>query len=152
MPSHTETRRLPYTPEQMYDLVADVGRYPEFLPWCVAARVRKSDETEMTADLAIGFKIYRERFTSHIKKRKPDFVEVNHADGPFRYLKNYWRFRPMEGDGVEIDFMVDFEFRSAILQRAISALFAEAVRRMVGAFEARAAALYGPKASPNPAA
>lgn len=144
MPTHAERRVLVYSPAQLYDLVADVGRYPEFLPWCLAARVRERGERRVVADLVIGFKMVRERFTSYVTLNPDERrIDVSYAEGPFKYLKNHWVFLPHER-GCEIDFYVDFEFRSKILQKLIEVLFHEAVKRMVGAFEARAKQLYGP--------
>jgi len=143
MPTHAERRFLPYSQEQLFALVADVERYPEFLPWCVAARIRSRDENVLTADLVIGFKMVRERFTSRVTLGRPDRIDVEYTEGPLRYLNNHWGFEPKEG-GCVIDFFVDFEFKSMILQKLIGALFNEATRRMVGAFETRAHALYGP--------
>ncbi len=143
MPTHAEKRVLPYTPRQLYDLVADIERYPEFLPWCVAARIRQREADLVVADLVIGFKVFRERFTSRVKLNpEASRIDVAYTEGPFKYLDNHWLFAP-HPEGCEIDFYVDFEFRSRILQKAIAVLFSEAVRRMVGAFEARAQALYG---------
>lgn len=142
MPTHAEKRRLPYSARQLFDLVADVGKYPEFLPWCVAARVRRQDAAEVDADLVIGYKLVRERFTSHVKLDPYKRIDVAYIDGPFRYLNNHWIFIE-DADGCVIDFYVDFEFRSKTLQKLIGLLFNEAVRRMVSAFEARARQLYG---------
>jgi coenzyme Q-binding protein COQ10 len=143
MPTHAEQRLLPYTPEQLFDLVADVERYPEFLPWCVGARVRERTATTITADLLIGFKMVRERFTSRVVLDRPRRVDVSYAHGPFRHLNNHWNFVARPGGQCMIDFYVDFEFRSRMLQKIIELLFNEAVKRMVGAFEARARQLYG---------
>lgn len=143
MPRHTEKRVLPYAPGQVFDLVADIGRYPEFLPWCVGARIVRADETCVIADLLIGFKVFRERFRSKVDLHRERLaIDVAYVEGPMRYLENHWVFRD-HPQGCEIDFLVDFEFRSLILRKAIEPLFHEAVRRMVGAFEARAKALYG---------
>ncbi len=142
MPSHSERRPLPYTPEQLFDLVADVKRYPEFLPWCVATRIRSQTEEEMVADMVIGFKVFRESFTSRVALTRPDKIDVTYENGPFKYLNNNWIFEPSE-DGCIIDFSVDFEFKSKLLDKAIGAVFTEAVHRMVSAFETRANALYG---------
>ena len=143
MPTHAEKRVLPYTPEQLYDLVADIERYPDFLPWCMAARIRKREANLVVADLVIGFKVFRERFTSRVSLDPAGpRIHVAYAEGPFKYLNNHWVFE-RHAEGCEIDFYVDFEFRSRILQKAIEVLFSEAVRRMVGAFEARAQSLYG---------
>jgi coenzyme Q-binding protein COQ10 len=146
MPTWSEKRRLPYQPDQLYQLVADVERYPEFLPWCLAAKIRKRDGATVHADLVIGFKMFRERFTSKVTLSPPDRIDVAYADGPFRYLDNHWIFLPTD-DGTEIDFFVDFEFKNRMLQKVIEVLFNEAVRRMVAAFEARAKQLYGPIAA-----
>lgn len=149
MTVHAEKRLIAHTPENLYHLVADVARYPEFLPWCMAARIRSKDDEKMIADLIIGFQMFRERFTSYVTL-KPDTlsIEVEYAEGPFKYLKNSWKFLP-HPDGCEIDFYVDFEFRSRLLQTVIESLFTEAVKRMVRAFETRADALYG-KTLPAP--
>lgn len=136
---------LPYTPQQLYDLVSDVEKYPEFLPWCVAARVRERSDRLIVADLAIGFRVFRERFTSRVTllPDSPDGprIDTAYADGPFKHLMSYWIFHP-HAKGCEIDFYVEFEFRSRLLQATIELLFHEAVRRMVAAFEGRAAKLY----------
>jgi coenzyme Q-binding protein COQ10 len=142
MPTHAEQKVLPYTPEQLYALVADVERYPEFLPWCVGARVRERRPDLIVADLIIGFRMFRERFTSRVALRPPHRIDVAYTEGPFKYLNNHWVFERVPG-GCRIDFFVDFEFHSRILQRVVELLFHEAVRRMVAAFEARAEELYG---------
>ncbi len=142
MPTHAEQRLLPYTPEQLFALVADVERYPEFLPWCIGARIRERRPELIVADLIIGFRVFRERFTSRVALDKPRRIDVAYTEGPFRYLNNYWIFEPAPG-GCHIDFFVDFEFKSRVLQKVIELLFGEAVRRMVGAFESRARDLYG---------
>ena len=142
MPTHTEQRVLPYTPEQLYALVADIERYPEFLPWCIGARIRERHPDLIVADLVIGFKMFRERFTSRVRLDPPLRIDTAYADGPFRYLNNHWVFEKVPG-GCRIDFFVDFEFKSRVLQKVIEVLFGEAVRRMVGAFESRANQLYG---------
>jgi len=149
MPTHAEQRVLPYTPEQLFALVADVERYPEFLPWCVAARLRERKSDLIVADLVIGFRMFRERFTSRVALDPPRRIDVSYADGPFRYLNNHWVFERVPG-GCRLGFFVDFEFKSRILQRVIELLFHEAVRRMVAAFEGRALQLYG-RPVPDPA-
>ncbi|MEQ8698433.1 MAG: type II toxin-antitoxin system RatA family toxin [Bauldia litoralis] len=143
MPKHRETRTLPYSPEQMFDLVADVERYPEFLPWVVGARVdRRADSNAFQADLLVGFKMIRERYTSQVELDRPNRIDVTYTRGPFRYLENHWQFEP-HPEGCRIDFYLDFEFRSRLLQRIMGSLFHEAVKKMVSAFEARARRLYG---------
>jgi coenzyme Q-binding protein COQ10 len=148
MPTHAETRRVAYRPEQLFDLVADVGKYPKFLPWCVGARIRSRSETELVADLTIGFGPFRESFTSRVTLDRPHRVRVRYENGPFRYLNNEWRFAP-DPAGCKVDFYVDFEFRSRLLQAAIGVVFNEAVRRMVNAFLMRARDVYGPPAPPS---
>ena len=143
MPTHAERQILPYQPGQLFDLVLDGAKYPEFLPWCVAARVRSRTEREVTADLTIGYGPFRESFSSRVTPSRPDRIDVRYEKGPFKYLNNHWRFLPRAG-GTEVDFFVDFEFRSRVLQAAIGVVFNEAVRRMVGAFHRRAVAVYGP--------
>ena len=144
MPTHAERRYLPYKPEQMFDLVAGVEDYPKFLPWCKAARITKREDNTFFADLVIAFKMFRESFSSKVTLEPKSAVRVEYINGPFRYLNNKWRFEAAEDQGCYIDFYVDFEFRSRILQNLIGLLFNEAVRRMVGAFEARAKAIYEP--------
>ncbi|OYU15815.1 MAG: ubiquinone-binding protein [Alphaproteobacteria bacterium PA4] len=142
MPRHAETRELPYTPEQMFDLVADIGRYAEFLPWVQAMRIRSNDGTIVVADMVVGFKSLRERFTSRVTLDRPLSVHVDYVDGPLKYLKNDWAFRAAPG-GCAVDFSVDFEFKNKMFEALAGMVFHEAFRRMVGAFEERAAAIYG---------
>jgi coenzyme Q-binding protein COQ10 len=150
MTSYTERKLVPYAPKQLFDLVADVGKYPSFLPWCVAARIRSRTHHQLVADLTIGFGPFRESFTSRVSLRHPDAtgacaIVVHYENGPFKYLHNQWKFTP-DAQGCVVDFHVDFEFRSIILRRAIGAVFTEAVRVMVNAFMKRARAVYGPPA------
>ncbi len=151
MPTHAESRVVAYTPEQLYDLVADMGRYPQFLPWCVGARVRNRTDTAAICDLTIGFGPFRESFTSRVTLDRPHRVTVAYEKGPFRYLNNYWTFAPDptggSPGGCKVDFFVDFEFRSRLLQAAIGMVFHEAVKLMVNAFLTRARAVYGPPPS-----
>jgi len=145
MPTHAERRAVPYTREQMFDLVADVERYPEFLPWCIACRVRSRPAPGMlVAEMMIGFKVFREKFTSEVTLHRSDRVDVVYHEGPFRYLTNHWRFETDAKGMCVIDFYIDFEFHSRTLQVLIGKLFNEAVQRMVNAFEKRASQLYAP--------
>lgn len=143
MPKFADRKVVHYRPEQLFDLVADVGRYPEFLPWCVGAEVRSRSEHELLADLTIGFGPFRESFTSRVGLERPGRILVRYENGPFRYLRNQWLFQS-HPHGCLVDFKVDFEFRSRILQAAIGVVFNEAVRRMVTAFLKRARDIYGP--------
>ncbi|QLQ19106.1 MAG: type II toxin-antitoxin system RatA family toxin [Exiguobacterium profundum] len=151
MPSHHETRVMPYTAQQMYDLVADVARYPEFLPWNSAARIRSRTPIPggevMEADLVISFKVFRERFGSRVTllpgARR---IETVYIDGPFKHMKSHWAFADRAEGGCAVEFHVDFEFRNAILQGIIGVVFNEAMQRVVRAFEKRAEDLYGKRA------
>ncbi len=146
MPGIRETRRLPYTAEQMFDLVADVARYGEFLPWVVATRVKSDSETEMVADMLVGFNALREKFTSRVEKQRPGRIKVHYVDGPMRDLDNVWEFRNVEG-GCEVDFLVTFTFRNALFEKLAGQYFDRAFRKMVAAFEERANRLYGSSSS-----
>ena len=143
MPGVRETRCLPYSAEQMFDLVADVARYPEFLPWVVATRVRSDDGEEMLADMLVGFKALREKFTSRVLKQRPGRLEVIYIDGPMRDLDNLWHFRALPDGGCEIDFCVDFTFKNKMFEMLAGQYFDRAFRKLVTAFEARADELYG---------
>jgi len=143
MPRHAETRHLPYTPEQLFDLVADVARYGEFLPWVSAVRVRSDSDTEMVADVIVGFSALRESFTSRVEKKRAETLSVDYVDGPLKHLRNDWAFRPDGEGGTYVDFSVDFAFRSVIFEKIAGQMFDRALRKMIGAFEERAAALYG---------
>ena len=142
MPKHVETRRLPYTPEQMFDLVADVARYPEFLPWVSAIRVRSDSETAMVADMIVGFKGLRETFTSQVEKQRPGHLRVDYLDGPLKHLNNEWQFRSDGQGGCLVDFCVDFAFKNRMFEMLAGQVFDRALRKMIGAFEERAARLY----------
>jgi coenzyme Q-binding protein COQ10 len=149
VPAHAECRIVPFTREQMWDLVADVERYPQFLPWCVGARVRERTDTLQVAEMVIGFGPFRERFTSRNALLRPDSIKVRYEHGPFRYLHNDWNFIA-DPRGCKVDFQIDFEFRSRLLQAAIGVVFNEATRRMVNAFLRRAREIHGapPVAAP----
>lgn len=140
---------MPYSPEQMFDLVADVARYGEFLPWVSGIRVRSNSETEMVADMIVGFKGLRETFTSRVNKQRPLSVRVDYVDGPLKHLSNDWHFKPDGQGGVLIDFEVDFAFKNKIFEMLAGQVFDKALRKMIGAFETRAAELYGPSESGN---
>jgi coenzyme Q-binding protein COQ10 len=143
MPRHTEQRNLPYTPDQLFDLVADVASYPDFLPWVAAVRVRSDSRTETVADLVVGFRALKETFTSRVHKRRPDEIEIDYVEGPLKYLHNSWKFHPDGRGGTVIHFCVDFAFRNRIFEALAGQMFDRALRRMIGAFEDRAHALYG---------
>lgn len=151
MPTHSEKRTLPYSAQEMYDLVADVGQYPKFLPWCAAARVKsvvpQGDAEIMEADLVISFKVFRERFTSQVVLQPATMtIDTEYLDGPFRHMQSTWAFRDVEG-GCEVSFFVDFAFRNIVLEKLIGMVFNEAMLRIVHAFETRAAQLYSETAT-----
>ena len=148
MPTHRESRPMPYSARQIYDLVADVARYPEFLPWTAAARIRSRTPIpggeEMLADLVISFKVFRERFGSRVLLYPgTNRIETAYIDGPFRHMISHWHMTDRPGGGCHVEFSVDFEFKNPVLQRLIGVVFDQAMRRVVAAFEARAKALYG---------
>jgi len=143
MPRHSETRHLAYTPEQMFDLVADIAKYDEFLPWVVAVRIRSASAEQVVADLVVGFNAFKERFTSKVSLDRPSRVRVDYIEGPLKYLRNEWTFEAAPEGGTNVHFSVDFAFKSRIFEALAGQMFDRALRRMTGAFEARAAALYG---------
>lgn len=143
MPGIHDVQRLPYSAEQMFDLVADVSRYSEFLPWVVATRVKSDSEKEMIADMLVGFKALREKFTSRVEKRRPFEIKVHYLDGPMRDLDNIWLFHPLDANSCEVEFDVRFSFRNALFEKLAGQYFDKAFRKMVAAFEMRAAELYG---------
>lgn len=144
MPSHFETKVLPYTPEQMFDLVADVDRYREFAPWCVASRVKRWEgEDAFYADLVVGYRVFRERFSSKVFLNRPHSIHIEYLEGPLKHLQNEWLFLPECNGHCRIDFTVEFEFQNFLFQRLVNVFFNEVVKRMVSAFEMRANQLYG---------
>lgn len=153
MPSHRETQILPYSPRQMFELVADVEKYPQFLPWCRAARVLENEPGSMLAELIIAFKHLSERYTSRVLLQPPAgehaacAIKVNMTEGPFHHLVNEWDFIPTASGGTQINFFIDFEFRSKFLGALIGGLFNDATEKMMSAFRVRAENLYGKKAA-----
>lgn len=158
MPKHHEFRNLPYSARQMYDLVADIESYPQFLPWNSAARIRSRETRpdgaqEIAADLVISFKVFRERFGSRVVLWPEDpltgalKIDTEYLDGPFKYMRSDWTFTDQPEGGCRVDFFVDFEFRNAILRKLIGVVFHEAMARIVRAFEQRARVLYAPTAA-----
>lgn len=144
MLKHIEQKQLPYTPEQMFDLVADVARYQEFAPWCIASRINKRESEQVFyADLVVGYKMFRERFTSKVNLDSPRRIHIEYLKGPLKNLRNNWEFKPAPGGGCVIDFSVEFEFGNVALQTLANMFFNEVVKRMVSAFEARAQQIYG---------
>lgn len=142
MPSHTESRVLPYKAEQLFDLVMDIEKYPEFLPWCVGARVNKRSRENLEADVIIGYKVFRERFSSRVHFERAKSIEVEYMQGPMRNLYNRWEFKNVSG-GCRVSFHVDFEMKTRLFETLVDQFFHRVLARMIDAFEARAAELYG---------
>ncbi len=142
--SHIEQKQLPYTPEQMFDLVAGVDQYQEFLPWCSASRItRRETDDIFYADLIIGYKVFRERFSSKVHLERPNHIYIEYQKGPLKHLKNHWRFTEEPDGSCLLDFSVEFEFKNKLLQGFVQMFFQEVIYRMVAAFEGRAKDLYG---------
>ena len=149
MPSYNETRRVPYSAAEMYDLVADMERYPEFLPWCTAARIRARHPDDgprklVDVEMVVGFRVFRESFGTRVTlDPQARVIDSRLLDGPFRHLHSRWTFRDQDGEGCEIHYGIEFEFRNLVLRRAMNSVFGEAQARIMQAFETRAGALYG---------
>ena len=143
MPQHQETRFLPYSAEQIFDLVADIESSPAFLPWCKTARILSRGKGVIIADLVIGYKIFQEKFTSEVRLDRPCAIAVSYRSGPLSHLSNVWQFKPKGRKGCEVSFQVDFDFHSPLLRAAMNVFFDKALSKMVEAFEKRASALYG---------
>ncbi len=148
MPSHKEIRHSPHTIQELYALVVDIERYPEFLPWVAASRILQREGEEITADLVVRFNAFTETFTSKViappvEEGKMARVDVALVEGPFHHLENHWEFHPTPEGGTEIHFFIDFTFRTRIFESMVGFLFEKALKKMVSAFEERANALYG---------
>lgn len=143
MPAHKETRILPYTAEQLFDLVMDIEKYPQFLPWCQGARINKRKSNYLEADVIVGFKIYREVFSSRVHMIRPNAIDVEYMKGPMSHLHNKWVFTDLKNDRCEVDFFVDFELKAKLLEGVVDQFFQMALTKMIGAFETRAKEIYG---------
>lgn len=143
MPSHQEKRILPYSDEQLFDLVMDIEKYPEFLPWCLGARINSRGKNEVNADVIVGYKMFRERFSSRVHFIRPNAIEVEYLKGPMRHLQNKWVFTNMRAGQCEVDFYVDFSLESKIFEKLVDQFFHKALVKMINAFETRAIQLYG---------
>lgn len=143
MPTHAEKKILPYSPDQMFDLVVDVEKYPEFLPWCMSCDIIQETDTDIFANLIIGYKVFREWIKCRVTHQRPNSIRVEYINGPLKYLSNTWDFMDAPNDGCVVDFYVDFEFKNPLFQKLMGVFFNEIVKRMVKAFEDRAEELYG---------
>ena len=147
MPKHKEKKQLPYPAAFVFELIWDVQKYPEFLPWCLSTRIVDyiNEQGDFHADMVIGYRFFREKFRSEVTSSKPLEIDVKYIDGPFDYLQNHWKFTPISDHSCEVEFYVDFEFRSKFFQSLIQKVFTEAVHKMVLSFEKRAYDLYHKK-------
>ena len=143
MPTHAEKRKIKHSSQNMFNLVSDVEKYPEFLPWCVGIRLKEQTNENLKADMVIGYKMFRETFSCGVELKSPNRIDVVYEHGPFKYLNNHWIFEDIDDKTCIIDFFVDFEFKSTLLQKVIAVVFNEAVKIMVDAFEKRADVIYG---------
>lgn len=146
MPSHSEIKKLPYSAKQIFDLVMDIEKYPQFLPWCLASKITKNHtENHLEADLVINFKGFTQKYSSDVRASKTYdgeyLISVAAIDGPFKNLVNAWEFKDVK-DGCEIKFFIDFEFKSIILGKMIGMIFEKATNKMIDAFETRAKEIY----------
>ena len=145
MPSHSETRILPYSAEQMFALVMDIEKYPEFLPWCIGARINSRAKNDLDADVLIGYKMFREKFSSRVHFVTPEEIEVEYLKGPMRHLHNKWQFKDLKEGQCQIDFYVDFSLKTKLLENLVDQFFQTVLMKMINAFEARAMEVYGAK-------
>lgn len=150
MPAFRTVRRVPHSPQEMFDLVADVEKYPLFLPLCEALRVRnreaRDDRPVLVADMTIAYKIFRETFTSRVTlDREAKKILVEYLDGPFSHLENRWTFKPREGGGSEVEFFIEWELKSRTLAALVGSVFDRVFRKYAEAFEERADRVYGEK-------
>ena len=141
MPRHAERRTLPYPLETIYAIVADVKRYPEFLPWVLEADIIKETEHGFLADLTVGYKLFQDTYRSEVILTPGERIEISYVKGPFKHLQNYWNFKPASSNSVDVDFFIDFEFQSSLFQSMIQSVFTDAVKKMITAFEERAKTL-----------
>jgi len=145
MPSHSESRVLPYSSLQLFDLVMDIEKYPEFLPWCIGARINSRSKNDMEADVLVGYKMFREKFSSRVHFTRPGEIEVEYLKGPMRHLHNKWLFQDIKPGQCKVDFYVDFSLKAKLLESFVDQFFQKALVKMIDAFERRAAAVYGAK-------
>lgn len=144
MPAHHEKRVLPYTSEQLFDLVMDIEKYPEFLPWCLSSRINTKSKSDLSADVVVGYKMFRETFSSRVHFKRAKEIEVEYLKGPMRHLHNQWSFKDVRG-GCEVDFNVEFTMRSRFFEVLVDQFFHRALAKMINAFEVRAAEIYKSK-------
>ena len=145
MPTHSESRILPYSAEQLFELVMDIEKYPEFLPWCLGARINSRSKNGIEADVIIGYKVFREKFSSRVHYIRGKEIEVEYLKGPMRHLHNKWVFKDLKANQSQVDFYVDFSLRTKLLENLVDQFFHKALVRMVNAFELRSIELYGAK-------
>ncbi|MCK5518405.1 MAG: type II toxin-antitoxin system RatA family toxin [Alphaproteobacteria bacterium] len=145
MPTHSESRIVSYSAEQLFNLVIDVEKYPDFLPWCLDARISDSSKNALDADMIVGYKVFRETFSSHVHFTRFKEIEINYLKGPMRHLHTKWMFKDINKDQCQIDFYIDFSLKTRLFERLVNQFFHKALITMVNAFELRATELYGAK-------
>ena len=145
MPTHSETRILPYSAEQLFDLVMDIEKYPAFLPWCIGARINSKSKNDLEADVLIGYKMFREKFSSRVHFTKPKEIEVEYLKGPMRHLHNKWVLKDLKENQCQVDFYVDFSLKTKLFESLVDQFFHKALVKMINAFEGRAMDVYEAK-------
>lgn len=141
MPRHEEQTILAYSADELFDVVANIRDYPSFVPWCSGAKIFHEDQREIVADLVIGFGPFQESFRSQVTLDRPKVVTVHAIEGPLEHLTNTWTFTPADAK-THVDFVIDFQFKSHLLDHVANEMFYEAATRMMGAFESRAHLLH----------
>jgi coenzyme Q-binding protein COQ10 len=142
MPTHVENRILPYTPQQLFELITDVERYPAFLPCVVSAQISKKEENHFLADVVVGYKLISYPYHCRVHLIPDQRIDIEYLHGPFKHLYNHWALTPLNEKLTQVDFYIDFEFKTLTLQMLFQPLFSEIVNRMISSFEGRAAQLY----------
>jgi coenzyme Q-binding protein COQ10 len=145
MPTYQESRIVPYTSEQLYALVMDIEKYPEFLPWCLGARINAQSKTHLSADVIVGYKVFREQFSSRVHFTQDKEIDVEYLKGPMRHLHNKWAFKDVKSGQCKVDFYVDFSLKTKLFESIVDQFFHKALVRMITSFETRAIDLYGEK-------
>lgn len=145
MPAHSEKRVLPYSSEQLFDLVMDIEKYPEFMPWCLATRINSREKDELNADVIVGYKVFREKFNSTVHFKRPKTIEVEYRQGPMKHLQNRWTFKDIRGGQCEVDFYIEFSMKTKLFESLVDQFFHRVLVKMINSFEARALELYGGK-------
>lgn len=142
MPSYREQKVLPYSPQQLFELVLDIEAYPQFLPWCVSAHISKREADALMAELTVGYQFFKDSFRSRVLFIADEWIKVQYLGGPLKDLETEWRFRP-HVEGCDLLFFIDFQFKESIFNQIVRFIFFDIAHQMVAAFEQRAHKLYG---------